>query len=65
MSINSIGAGSAASTAALQQQAAMPNVGREREGDRDRDDGTKAAAKPAATVNMSGQAIGTLINVAA
>jgi hypothetical protein len=70
MNISSYAASSNLQLAALQQQSSV-NVnssqrsGRERENDGDRDGGTAAVKAAAATVNLSGQTVGTRISVTA
>jgi hypothetical protein len=68
MSVSSIASSSAAFTAAIRQQSAptaVQPIGREKENDGDKDDGTTAVKAPSPSVNLNGQTVGGTINVTA
>jgi uncharacterized protein YfaP (DUF2135 family) len=69
MNVSSVGSSNSFNLSALQQTQASQQLnatqetGGERESDGDRDDGAKAVAAPAPTVNLNGQTVGALLNV--
>ena len=65
MSVSSIGSSSAAYAPAVRPQAEAQAAGRDVKNDGDSDDGGAAVKASAPTVNLSGQAVGKLVNVSA
>jgi hypothetical protein len=67
MNVGLVGSAVSPNTQALQRQpeaAEVQKAGRDNDGDTD-DGGSKAVQKPAPTVNLNGQKLGQVINVAA